>query len=243
MRDPSGRNTLLTRRVSRLLIIPRRLHFHYSRLIQVEDLRDREQLNGKYAQEMLDLVKQVSGADKVILYSPPVLRQNKDSPGSNYQPKASDVHTDWAPGNAEWTARQKLPEIDCYSRFMFVNAWRPISPPPQDWPLALIDARTVGADEGVVYPMLVVPSIPKELPMRPLPEHTVEGANFVHKPTHGWRYFSDMTKDEAIVFKLYDSDCKKGSKSWRCPHTAFYNGREGTNPRESVEIRTIAYFK
>jgi len=192
---------------------------------------------------MLELVKKVTGADKVILYSPPVLRQNKDSPGSNYQPKASDVHTDWSPGNADWTARERSPEGENYSRYMLVNVWRTFTPPPQDWPLALINASTVATDEGVVYPMLVVPKIPDQLPMRPLPEYTVEGANFVHKPSHDWRYFSDMTKDEAIVFKLYDSDWKKGSRAWRCPHTAFFDSREGTNPRESVEIRTIAYFK
>jgi hypothetical protein len=91
--------------------------------------------------------------------------------------------------------------------------------------------------------MLIVDKIPEKLPMDPLPPYIVEGANFVHKPGHEWRYYSDMTIDEVLVFKLYDSDCKKGSKSWRVPHTAFPDNREGTVPRESVEVRTICYFK
>jgi hypothetical protein len=76
---------------------------------KVTDLRNREQLNGECTQEMLALVKEITGADRVVLYSPPVLRQNKDHLGSNYQPKASDVHADWSPANAEWTAGEKLP--------------------------------------------------------------------------------------------------------------------------------------
>jgi hypothetical protein len=192
---------------------------------------------------MLELVKSVTGADNVIIYSPPILRQNKAVPGSNYQPRAADVHTDWSPANADWTGRLRCPDGQIYSRFVFINVWRAITPPPQDWPLALIDAQTVQSDEGVSYPMLMVDKIPERLPMDPLPEYTIEGANFEPRSTHDWRYFSDMTVDEAIVFKLYDSDWKKGSKSWRCPHTAFFDGRDGTHARESVEIRTICYYK
>ena len=91
--------------------------------------------------------------------------------------------------------------------------------------------------------MIIVDKIRDVLPLVPLPAYNIEGANFVYKPSHEWRYFSDMTKDEALVFKLYDSDCKKGFTSWRCPHTAFHDTREGTVPRESVEVRTVCYFK
>jgi hypothetical protein len=191
---------------------------------------------------MAELVKSMSGADKVVIVSPPVLRQNKEEPGSKYQPRALDVHTDYSPGGAEWTAQARC-DGESYSRVLFLNVWRPLSAPPQDWPLAFIDARTVGPDEGVSYPMFIVDKIPEKLPMDPLPPYTVEGANFVYQPGHEWKYFSDLTVNEVLVFKLYDSDCKKGSKCWRVPHTAFPDAREGTIPRESVEVRTICYFK
>jgi hypothetical protein len=107
----------------------------------------------------------------------------------------------------------------------------------------MIDGSTVGSDEGVPYPMIIVPEIPEKLPLDPLPETSIEGANFHYKESHGWRYFSDMTRDEVLVFKLYDSDIERGAKAWRCPHTSFFDPREGTIPRESVEVRTICYFK
>jgi hypothetical protein len=183
---------------------------------------------------MADLIRTITGADKVVIVSPPVLRQNKEDPGSTYQPRALDVHTDYSPRGAERTVENRY-EGDTYSRALFLNIWRPLTPPPQDWPLAFIDARTVGADEGVPYPMFIVDKIPDKLPMDPLPPYHV----LVHEPEHQWRYFSDMTVDEVLVFKLYDSDCKKGSKSWRVSHTAFLNDEEGAIPRESVEVRTI----
>ena len=62
---------------------------------------------------------------------------------------------------------------------------------------------------------------------------------FEYSPEHKWWYFNDMKSDEAIVFKLYDSD-----QVTRVPHAAFHDSlREGTKPRESVEIRTIVCYK
>jgi hypothetical protein len=50
-----------------------------------------------------------------------------------------------------------------------------------------------------------------------------------------------MTKDEIMAFTLYDSE--KGEKG-RCPHTAFFDStRKDANPRESVEIRSVVYYK
>ncbi|KAJ9613348.1 hypothetical protein H2200_003290 [Cladophialophora chaetospira] len=219
---------------------------------KVSDFNSREQLDTIYPSEIAALVKSLTGADDVVVVSPPVLRKTEAVVGLGHQPRAADVHTDWSPANAEETARRHADgdsatlshtEISQYSRCIFVNVWRALSPPPQDWPLAVIDARTVGPDEGVGYPMVIVDKIPEVLPMVPQPYSFIEGANFNYNPDHRWCYFKDMTIDEVLVFKLYDSDRHRGSTSWRCPHTAFLNKVDGSVPRESVEVRTICYFK
>ena len=49
-----------------------------------------------------------------------------------------------------------------------------------------------------------------------------------------------MVSPSTLLFKLHDSD---HSVAWRAPHTAFeapYAAQ--ANPRESVELRTIAFF-
>ncbi|EXJ64650.1 hypothetical protein A1O7_00988 [Cladophialophora yegresii CBS 114405] len=211
---------------------------------KVTEWNSREQLDTIYPDEMAALVKSMTGADDVVVVSPPVLRKTLAEVGLGHQPRAADVHTDWSPANAEETAvRHADKDGITYSRCIFVNVWRALSPPPQDWPLAVIDARTVGADEGVGYPMIIVDKIPETLPMVPQPSYFIEGANFNYNPEHQWCYFRDMKIDEVLAFKLYDSDRHRGSQSWRCPHTAFLNPVEGSSPRESVEVRTICYFR
>lgn len=56
-----------------------------------------------------------------------------------------------------------------------------------------------------------------------------------------WNYFSNMVADEVLAFKLYDS---RDHLPRRCPHAAFKDVEtQGVSTRESVEIRTVAYFK
>jgi hypothetical protein len=51
-----------------------------------------------------------------------------------------------------------------------------------------------------------------------------------------------MRRDEAIVFKVFDS-AKDGRARWSA-HTAFDDPTSPPNarPRESIEIRTLAFF-
>jgi hypothetical protein len=50
-----------------------------------------------------------------------------------------------------------------------------------------------------------------------------------------------MTRDEILLFKLNDSD---HARAWRVPHTAFHDETaQATQPRHSIEFRTIAYFE
>jgi len=72
-------------------------------------------------------------------------------PGDKGQPIG--VHTDINSAEAARNACDYLPaeEKDYkYSRALHLNNWRTFSPPPQDRPLAVCDANTVGDDEGVL---------------------------------------------------------------------------------------------
>jgi hypothetical protein len=129
-----------------------------------------------------------------------------------------------------------------YSRFQCINLWRAISSPPQDWPLAVCDAQTVDPTEGIPNAMIRVDTIPDLNNLGPLEEDPTrpEAFLFEYHPEYRWYYFSDMKDDELLVFKLFDSANEKG----RCPHAAFHDEAcFGAVSRESVEIRTILYFK
>ncbi len=62
-----------------------------------------------------------------------------------------------------------------------------------------------------------------------------------YSSAHRWFFFSDMTREEVLVFKRHDTDLRAPH---HVPHTAFNDPRvaAGCAPRASVEMRTIAYW-
>ncbi len=211
-----------------------------------------KELETVYSDEIHDFVKQVTGADEVIVFAP-VRRTtlendpNKADASWDNQPPASDVHVDYTPKRAECLAEDFAQKngLDhkAYSNVKFFNLWRAISPGPQNWPLAFCRGDTVDDAEGISNHLIYcdkipdLDALPAELPSDPM---YPEGSLFTYNDSHYWTYCSDMNKDEIMMFKLYDSDRRK---PWRVPHCAFQSNIEGTKPRESVEIRTVCFFK
>lgn len=162
------------------------------------------------------------------------------------QPPASDVHVDYTPLRAECLAddfaKQAGLNREDYKRVMFINIWRAVSEGPQNWPLAVCRGDLVGDEEGVVNNLIYGDTIPDLDNLPDLPDDPLhpEGSLFHYQPRHRWIYFSNMTADEILLFTLYDSVQKR---PWRVPHCAFFNDMEGTKPRESIEIRTVCFFK
>ncbi|MGA7327067.1 MAG: CmcJ/NvfI family oxidoreductase, partial [Rhodomicrobium sp.] len=63
-----------------------------------------------------------------------------------------------------------------------------------------------------------------------------------YNPRHRWYWLPNMRPEEALVFKVYDSS-KDGRARWSA-HTAFDDPASPPHarPRESIEIRTLAFF-
>lgn len=191
------------------------------------------------------MVRERTGADLVLCFAPQLRQTVGTAPG--YQPPAGDVHVDYWPARAEPMTRAMLAASGMgdfrFRRVMAINLWRVLSPPPQDYPLALCDGRTVGDDEGVRNLMIRVDTLPEPdaIPAEEPDDPALPSASvFPYSAAHEWYYFSDMTPDELLLFKLYDSD---RSGTWRVPHTAFHDtSRPNTVPRASIEYRTLAYF-
>jgi hypothetical protein len=62
-----------------------------------------------------------------------------------------------------------------------------------------------------------------------------------YNPSHRWLYFSNMTRNEALVFKTNDSDPEQPHA---VPHSAFNDPScpVGLPTRVSVEMRAAAYW-
>ncbi|TVY13097.1 hypothetical protein LARI1_G008738 [Lachnellula arida] len=212
---------------------------------QVTDWDDESTLHGLYAAETERLIKRLTGADKVIVFEPTLRRA---STTTAWQPFGSEVHADYTARTANnllesFLAKSGEPDFP-YKRTLYMNVWHALSPGPQDWPLAMCDPRSVDADDSRAMPRVrveVLPELDKVPSEEPDPD-TPAAQMFYYRPEHSWWYFSDMKADEALVFKLYDSD--ETSETRRVPHTAFHDTmRKGAVARESIEIRTLVYFK
>jgi hypothetical protein len=206
----------------------------------VDDLGDPAKLDGTYAAEAAELVRQALGADEVVTLGWVIRRASQALDGA--QPPASDVHVDMHPGRAHDRMTTASPRPEPYRRAVMTSLWRAFSPPPQDWPLALLDYRSVGDAEGEPNLLLFVDKLPDpdDVPDIEDPDSMPAGSIFAPAPHHRWWFFPDLTADEVLLFKLHDSD---HSVAWRCPHTAFEAPyAAAANPRESVELRTIAFF-
>jgi hypothetical protein len=206
----------------------------------VTDFGDKEQLDGTYTSEVAALVREATGADEVVTLGWVIRRANQALDGA--QPPASDVHVDMHPGRADDRMTAASPRGEPYKRAIMTSLWRTFSPPPQDWPLALLDYRSVDDAEGEPNLLLFVDKLPDpdDIPEIEDPDSRPAGSIFAPAPHHRWWFFPDLTADEALLFKLHDSD---HSVAWRVPHTAFEAPYAAdANPRESVEYRTIAFF-
>jgi hypothetical protein len=221
----------------------------------VAGLADRQALESVYTPEALALVRQLTGAGLVVSLG--WMLRSSSAERVSALPPAPDVHVDLVNGAiarryARVHARSALPGPGEYRRAVYTSLWRAFSPPPQDWPLALCDYRSVSDAEGVPNYLFRVSELPGPagVPGR-LPDELSDAAFdaagaesaasvFEFRPGHRWWYFPSMRADEALLIKLHDTD---HSVAWRAPHTAFRDTTvAGDHPRESIELRTVAYF-
>jgi hypothetical protein len=198
-----------------------------------------------YADEVSAVAKRLCGADFVVPMGGMVRTSGETS--ATTQPPAAEAHVDFTQRSADRIAgalyRKAKPDGPGFRRFIAFSLWRALSPPPQDMPLALCEGRSVRDDEGTHNTKVDVPEIPTgDALFAPIEgeENMAAATIFHHSPAHRWWYFPDMTPDEVIFIKFYDSD---HHTAWRCPHTAFRDtSRPEARERRSIEFRAIAYF-
>lgn len=202
-------------------------------------LRDPEDVmehNGANRNEIEEVVKVATGAARTFCIGVQ-LRFAETSPkagtGFNTLP-ARFVHGDFK-GDAGLGLFRMWPgfELKDWSRVAVFNAWRVITPPPQDTPLAVCDARTVSTDDSHDLAAVL-----EETAGAPQWHHI---AAYEYKPRHEWYYFSGMTPDELLVFKTFESD---PARPYAVPHSAFDDATfaDRAVPRASAEARVLAVF-
>lgn len=220
-----------------------------------------------YYQEVEDLLRRThSGIKKVVIFDHTIRRRSKDSPRQPVQ----QVHVDQTPGATQVRVRRHLPEDEAEEllkgRYQIINVWRPIENPASDFPLAVIDWRSTSPADFIPVDLMY--------PIRPdsamddddrgkekLPDATTYGSTEGYEPRgetlsvapnsqHQFWYYKDMTPDEVMLLKCYDSygDSEPMGKSGlavRTPHTAFVDPQTAKDApyRQSIEVRCLVFYE
>jgi hypothetical protein len=206
----------------------------------VSDFQNADEIQHIYLPEAERLLQELTGARRVIMMRGAVARFGERS--SRYRSSfnsrpARFTHVDYtersAPGLLQRLLSTAAPDFKPQGRYAGYNVWRVLSEPPQDVPLAVCDARSV--QTGDLVPADAVFDAPGA------PEFSFEAYLVRYNPRHRWSYFPDMTVDETLVFKAYDTD---SSQPLRVPHCAFDDPDcpQGVSPRASIEVRGFAFF-
>jgi hypothetical protein len=201
----------------------------------VRDFYDEAQLRAIYYREAEDLVKQATGASRVVVFDHTIRRRTPGvedrTPGIPRQP-VTRIHGDYTEISGPQRVRDLMgaEAADLLNRrFAIVNVWRPIRGPLFDAPLAVCDATSL-ADGDLVAQDLIYR------------DRTGEIYGLTYNPAHRWYYAPAMQADEALLLKCFDS--QTDGRARFMPHTSFADPNASADmlPRESIELRTLVFF-
>jgi hypothetical protein len=197
----------------------------------VTDFTDDRVIRAAYYPEIEQLVKDATGAARVLVFDHNVRLGATDRPTGIREP-VKRVHNDYTETSGPQRVRDLLgseAEALLAHRYAFINVWRPIREPVLSSPLAVCDAQTIASTD----------LIPSDLKYR---DRTGETYAVAYNARHRWFYFPRMRRNEALFLKCFDS--ATDGRARLTAHTAFDDPTTPPDapPRESIEARTVAFF-
>ncbi|GJJ11641.1 hypothetical protein Clacol_005877 [Clathrus columnatus] len=209
----------------------------YKHQSKFKNFGDDAAVKDEYYNESIELIKKVTGANRVVLFDHTIRRNRPGVPDVSEDTRAPvpRVHVDQTPESAtkrvHMHTSEELAPLLLKHRFQIINLWRPINHPAFDFPLALCDYRTINWDKDLVPTTRISP------------QRIGETFSVKYNPQHKWKYQRGMTPDEVVFIKCFDS-LMDGKTAILTPHTAFI---DPTTPkdvplRESIELRALVFY-
>jgi hypothetical protein len=199
----------------------------------VKNFFDETELKDVYYPEVERLIRETSGAKRVVLFDHTLRSGNESEREEKFirEPvlSAHNDYTEWSGPNRVRELMGEEAESLLKRRFAIVQVWRAIANPIESNPLAIADARSVAPEDLLIAE-------------RRYPNRVGQTYRLKYNPNHRWFYFPRMRRDEALVFKVYDSE--KDGRARFTAHTSFDDPTTppGAAPRQSIEARALAFF-
>jgi hypothetical protein len=192
-----------------------------------------EDLKAVYYPEVEALIRKVSGARRVVVFDH-TLRSGSETEREARllrEPvlSAHNDYTEWSGPNRVREVMGAEAEALLAGRFAIIQVWRATHAPIESNPLAIADARSIPAGDLLVAE-------------RRYPNRVGQTYRLRYNPAHRWFYFPRMRRDEALVFKVFDS--ARDGRARFTPHTSFDDPSTapGAAPRQSIEARALVFY-
>jgi hypothetical protein len=199
----------------------------------LSDYYDEEQVRAVYLPEMEALVKNITGAARVVAFDYNV-RCESYSEQKKYMARkpVRFAHNDYTNASGPQRVRDLMGDAAdelLKKRFAVINVWKPIVGPVLRTPLAVCDASTMEQGDFIDTALLYR-------------DRTGQIQMVAHRPRHRWYYVSSMEANEALLLKCYDSE--QDGRARFTAHSAFDdpNTPDDAPDRQSIEVRTLAFF-
>ncbi len=202
---------------------------------EFQNFENDDAIKSEFYAQIISFVRQHTGAARVEVFDHTIRmrRPADDAEETEVQrPAVKLIHSDYTIESAPQRVRDILgDEADTLlsKRVAFYNVWKPLYDVVEELPLAVCDATTSSDDD-----MLLM-----NLKYR---DRTGEIYVVRHAPSHRWYYFPRMMPHHALLLKTYDSETDGRARFMA--HTAFEDPNTPANarPRQSIELRTMAFF-
>ena len=199
----------------------------------VADFFDQANLTAAYYPEVEQLICKLSGASRVVVFDH-TLRSGAEAEREEklIREPILSAHNDYTEWSAPQRVRDLLPaEADRLraGRFAIIQVWRAINQPIEANPLAIADAQSVEFGDLLVAE-------------RRYPNRVGQTYRLRYNPRHRWFYFPRMRRDEALVFKVFDS--ATDGRARFTAHTSFKDPATppAARPRQSIEARALVFY-
>jgi hypothetical protein len=202
-----------------------------------ERFDDDEAVRREFYEPVAEFVRSSVGAKRVIVFDHTIRskvnqQQQTAEHTTTQRAPVMIVHCDYTPTSGPLRVRQLLPdEADdlLKRRVAFYNFWKPLKRRVEEKPLAMCDVTH--ATQNDMLKMI--------LRYR---ERTGEIFVMRHSSAHHWWYFPKMTPQNVLLLKTYESETDGRARF--LGHSAFEdpNTPPDAPVRESIEIRTMAFF-
>ncbi|MGE3247783.1 MAG: CmcJ/NvfI family oxidoreductase [Beijerinckiaceae bacterium] len=199
---------------------------------KVKDFFDEDEVRAVYYPELVELVKRETGCVRAVVFDH-TRRAGDEETREKHKIRGpvSTVHNDYTDWSGPQRVRDILPdEADrlLQHRVQVIQVWRAIAGPILRSPLALCDARTTSPQDFVAAE-------------RRFPNRVGEIYHIAFNEKQRWGYVPHMTREEALVFKCYDS---RKDVARFTPHGSFDAPATppGAPPRRSMEARLLTFW-